>query len=300
MSISTYIHDDLRVRLQSGTKLPAELTLESLAGYYKVSFTPVRTAVASLLDEGLLQKGANRRLLPGRPSAKPGNSATEPEPLPEPPRDYLDTIANDLVRLSLQGQALFLREEATAQRYGIGRSAIRNIFHRLAGTGMLVHVPRRGWRLRPFRQDDMQAFLEIREVLELKALDLARPHLKDDDLHRLLRGNSVPKSAGKPPQIDNSLHEYLIGKAGNPYIKDFFERHGRYYDILFDWEDLDRPTAIETIRQHREILEALLARDWRGARRALSYHIRDNHPILSRIIQRDCDIDLTGVQNGSH
>src|SRR3546814_189826 len=110
MSISTYIHDDLRVRLQSGTKLPAELTLESLAGYYKVSFTPVRTAVASLLDEGLLQKGANRRLLPGLPASKPVGS-TEPEPLPERPRDPLDTIANDLVRLSLQGQAIFLREE---------------------------------------------------------------------------------------------------------------------------------------------------------------------------------------------
>jgi DNA-binding GntR family transcriptional regulator len=149
-------------------------------------------------------------------------------------------------------------------------------------------MPRRGWRLRPFRQDDLRAFIEVREVLELKALELASPKLDDSELQRILDSNSpsslAAKSAtGKPLIVDESLHEYLISTADNAYIRDFFDRQGRYYRLLFQWEDHDRSVAIETMRQHREVLTALLEKNWSAARKALSHHIRDNHPILGQV-----------------
>lgn len=284
MSIAEYIQEDLAVRLRAGHDLPAPLTLDSLAEHYQVSFTPVRTAIAGLIEEGLVERGTNRRLAAS--ARQSTRSRKKPAPLPERPRDPFEIIAGDLVKLSLDGEPVYLREEATAEKYDISRSAIRNIFHRLAGAGMLDHIPRRGWRLRPFRREDLQAFIEIREVLELKALELARPHLVAGDLQAILEGNRFPETDDDLPVIDNSLHAYIIEKAGNEYIKEFFLRQGRYYEILFDWEDEDRPTAIETVQQHHDILRALLAKDWGGARRALSHHILMNHPILSRIVPR--------------
>ncbi len=288
MSISAYIKSDLQVRLRNGQELPAELTLESLAEHYEVSFTPVREAVKQLVAEGWLQKGANRRLtvvVPPALMAEP--DAVTTDVAPEPPRDLMNIIEQDLVRLSLQGEAVQIREEAAAQRYGVSRSAVRNIFHRFAGAGLLEHLPRRGWQVRPFRQSDMHAFLEVRELLELKALELARPRIDPARISQLLENNRFPLTEGDWPQIDNSLHAYLIELAGNPYISDFFLRQGRFYDILFNWEDQDRDTAIETVRQHREILEAIQEKEWAAARKALAWHIRWNHPILSRIIPRD-------------
>lgn len=290
MSMASYIREDLAARLNAGHDLPAPLTLDSLAEYYQVSFTPVRTAIAKLIEQGLLEKGPNRRLIANRPkSAKP---AAVPK-LPEPPRGPFEIVADDLVRLSLEGKAVYLREEATAEKYGVSRSAIRNILHRLAGAGMLDHIPRRGWRLRPFRQDDLQAFIDVREVLELKALELARPRLVESDLIEMLDANVLPTSAGDRPQVDERLHGYLIEKAGNPYIKDFFERQGRYYAMLFRWEDHDRDAAVETVRQHREILHALCEKDWQTARNALSHHIRCNHPLLSKIVSPTDLVDAT-------
>lgn len=287
MSISTYIKHDLLDRLQSGRPLPAKMTLESVADLYQVSVTPVRAAVNELVAEGVIKKGKNRRLtLVRRSLASSGEAEKSVSTPPQPPPDLLDIVANDFVQLSLGGEPVQLREEATAEKFRVSRSAIRNVFHHLAGSGLIEHVPRRGWILRPFRQEDMRAFLEIREVLELKALELAKPRLVDEDLRRLLDGNRFPESEEDRPRIDNTLHAYIIGKAGNPYIKDFLDRHGRYYDILFDWEDEDRETAIETVRQHREILEAMLARDWPAARKALSWHIQWNHPILSKVMHR--------------
>jgi len=282
MSIASYIKNDLAAQLTSGREVPVQLTLDSLAGHYNVSLTPVRTAVAELIDEGLLEKGPNHRLTTTAPCRKTAQTRREPK-LPEPPRDPYEVIASDLVQLSLMGEPIYLREEATAEKYEMSRSAIRNILHRLAGEGVLDHIPRRGWRLRPFQQSDLQAFIEVREVLELKALELARPNFDFAELQRMLDRNSQPASPRRPLSVDESLHEYLIATAGNAYIRDFFDRQGRYYRLLFEWEDHDGDVAIETMRQHREILTALLEKNWSAAKKALSHHILDNHPILSRV-----------------
>lgn len=289
MLIASYIKDDLAARLKSGCELPVDLTIDSLASYYEVSGTPVRTAVAELVDEGLLEKGPNRRLI-ARTLPTDGTAPLSPPPAtgPFPPRpswrqDAYDIVASDLVKLSLKGEAIYLREEATAEKYAMSRSAIRNILHRLAGEGVLDHIPRRGWRLRPFRKDDLQAFVEVREVLELKAMELARPKFNESELKAMLDANILPTKAGDAPQIDESLHQYFIDLADNPYIRDFFERQGRYYWVLFEWEDHAHEIAEETVRQHRDVLTALLERNWSAARKALSHHILHNHPILSQI-----------------
>lgn len=299
MLITKYIKRDLSARLKSGQELPAPLTIGALAEHYNVSYTPVRTAMAELIDEGLIKKGPNRRLM----AISPRNRAArthEPPKLPDPPRDPFAIISGDLVRLCLQGEPVYLREEVTAEKYGISRSAIRNILHRLAGEGVLDHVPRRGWRLRPFLCDDLQAYVEVREVLELKALDLASSKLIDADLQRMLDANQFPTSADDVPHIDEGLHDYIIAAADNNYIRDFFERQGRYYRLLFEWEDQDRATAIETVRQHREILTALLERNWSEARRALSHHILNNHPILSRVAIANPEGPEKRRSNGDH
>jgi DNA-binding GntR family transcriptional regulator len=276
MSFATYIKQDVIAQICSGGLGNEAVTLESLSARYQVSITPVRIAVKELITEGYLRKGKNRRLEINPASVTPIALPQQPEE----PRDYYRIIADDLVKLSLQGEPIAIREEATAEKYNISRSSIRQIFNRLAGDGVLEHLPRRGWVLRPYRQADLDAYLEIRCTLELKALELAWPRLVDEDLQAMLDKNRLPSGPGEKPVSDNSLHGYLVEKAGNPYIAEFFERHGKYYAVLFDWEALDDEVRSQTVEQHRAILESLLRRDRAAAEQALVYHIRNNHPIL--------------------
>ena len=101
----------------------------------------------------------------------------------------------------------------------------------------------------------LAAYLEIREALELKAFDLAKSHLGHSRLEKMLAGNQVT-AEGEPPQLDNRLHQYLIEKSRNRYIQSFF----------------------------RQILEALIAKHWAKARKALSDHIWAQRPILRSLL----------------
>jgi DNA-binding GntR family transcriptional regulator len=278
MSWSTFIRDDLRAKISGADALPAELTLHGLSQHYGVSTTPVRIAVGELIAEDyLLRKDHGRlRVNPRKLGATPPN-----EP-PTPPRDQHQEIARDLIAKSLEGEAVFVREREAAEKHGISTAAVREVFHRLAGSGVLRHLPRRGWQLRPFRLKDLENYLKVREVLELTALDEAWSHLVDEELEAICDGNQLPGSDEEWPAIDDSLHDYLIKKADNRYILDFFERHGHYYKALFEWDAGDRNSAIETVLQHREIIEAMLCRDRRTARKTLGHHIRTNYALLKQ------------------
>ena len=215
MSIATFIKQDLIANIRSGEIDPDRLTLDALSKRYQVSATPVRAAVRELIEERYLKKGDNGRLAIRFESLAGAASA------PQEPTDWGKVIANDLVQLGLEGEPVLLREETTAGKYGISRSSIRQIFHRLAGRGILRHLPRRGWQLRPFRQADLDAYIDMRVTLELKALELAWPRLVDEDLQAMLDGNRLPAGPGDRPISDNTLHAYLIEKSQNAYIAEF-------------------------------------------------------------------------------
>ena len=274
MSIATFIKQELIANIRSGAIGSDRLTLDALSKRFCVSVRPVRAAVHELIEEKYLEKGEDGRLAV-RVEALDGAAFA-----PQEPTDWGQVIANDLIKKSLEGVPVLLREETTAEKYGISRSSIRQIFHQLAGRGILEHLPRRGWQLRPFRQEDLDAYIRVRAGLELMALDVAWPRLVDEQLQAILDRNLLPAKPNGRPICDNSLHAYLIEKSRNPFIADFFDRHGKYFDVLFNWESLDRKAQIQAVQQHREILEALLRRDRAAAERALENHIRNNHPIL--------------------
>ena len=160
-------------------------------------------------------------------------------------------------------QGIF-REQATARRLA---SVARPCGTRSAGWPARASSMCRacGWRMHTFDAADLEAYLEAREALELKALELARPRLVGEDLQRMLRGNSPV--AGRRERLDNRLHAYLVEKARNRYLADFFERHGLYYTTLLDHAAPAAQVVAEMARQHRAILRALLAQDWPRARR---------------------------------
>lgn len=284
MNISQYIENHLKEKIRSGDHLPARLTLASLATEYDVSLTPVRVALENLIDSKFILKGQNGRLSinPRKRAKKRIRKRKTDQGLPLRDRD--EAITEDVIHQSIQGEPAYLREESSAERYGVGRTVIRQVFNRLSGAGLIDRVPRRGWRVHPFREQDMLDYIDVRETLELKALKLARKRLDPEHLKEFLAANS-PNAKGKP-QLDNRLHQYWIEKSGNRYIRSFFAQFGIYYSYLFSYSTVATSVIEEKAAEHRRILRALLRKDWDAASSALQQHICRQRPNVTHLFEQ--------------
>lgn len=284
MELTAFIAEDLRRRISSGTRLPCAMSLPALAKHYGVSLTPVRGAVARLLADGCVKKLPNGRLLV-IPAEKKSNAKYRAVAPPPTAQDWDRVLIREVMFASLGREPVHLREEALAEKHQAGRSVIRQSLSRLAGAGLIEYVPRRGWLVHPIREDDVVAYLEVREVLELKALDLARSHIRPADLVPMLEGNARV-AHGQSPRLDNSLHDYLIAKSGNRYIRNFFRQHtATFYTSTFDYAAPEAHVVAEMAAQHREILDALIKEHWARARKALALHIRAQRPVLAQLLK---------------
>jgi DNA-binding GntR family transcriptional regulator len=283
MRLTEYIKSDIQGHLDAGCGLPCKLTIAALSAHYKVSLTPVRAAIDQLLEEDCLVKLSNGRIdiCPTRRKSKRRGKSLVP---PKGRVDLEDVVRRDVIRESLLGSNDYLREEGTARKYGVGRTALRPILSRLSGQGFLNYVPRCGWQVRKLDERDLKSYLECREALELKALDLARPRLVRDDLLKLLEGNRG-QDAMPSKVFDNSLHGYWVNRSENPYIINFFTIYGRFYMALLEYLAPEAAVVAEVAAQHCEILEAVIDRRWADARKALKRHIRDQLPIAHKAME---------------
>ena len=285
-NVTDTIKQDLAEQLQTRPDLPFKLTLGSIAKHYNVSLTPIRQVVEELVEQQLLNRKPNGRLerttIPDEQSAPVVKKADKPINL----NSDLDQLLTDyIVELSLKNHEEYLREEATAKKYNTGRTVMRQVLSRLAGVGLIEHVPRCGWKVRTFREKDMLDYLQTRELLELQAMKLARPKFVKSELQRLLDGN-ITGNHEQDAELDNDLHAYWISRCGNWYIQDFFSRHGAFFTALFDFAALGEDIKAEMAQEHRDILECLIEENWEGAEKALVKHIRDQVRNVMNILDK--------------
>lgn len=284
ITLSRQIHDDLAMRIRRRQPLPCTLTLHALADHYQCSTRPVREALALLRDENLLTPARLKNLTPVETQA-----ITAPSPQQDTAPSAMDGLTNHLIELSLSpspsSQGQLVREEALAQKFHTSTTVIREQLQRLTGAGLIEHLPRRGWRVLPVTQKTLDDFVRVRLSLETLALDLAWDTLDHDIIGQYLQRNVSPTSH-RQAQLDNGFHRYIMQTADNFYILDFFQKQGRFFELLFQWEDQDTATQKQTITQHRRILSAILARDQPAAHEALRVHILTNHPVLARILRK--------------
>jgi len=283
VNLTQRIQRDLEARILSGRNVPGQLSLPALASEYSASVMPVRLAVKELVKDQLLI-----RLKNGRLAVNPKKQGSSPNVGESPVADspnWHERVMNDVLAASLRGEAVELKVAAIAEKYQVSASIMHAILHRLAGEGIVDHLPRLGWRVRPFQSADLDAYTDVRVQMELLALDASRERLQVEKLRELLELNQ-PSKSNAPRRIDNSLHAYWVKLSGNRYIQEFFQRHQAFYDLLLTHTVIRKHHVEESQASHRRILEALLRQDWMSAKRELTVDICRLSPLLKGTMER--------------
>jgi DNA-binding GntR family transcriptional regulator len=179
-----------------------------------------------------------------------------------------------------------LREETLEAEYRVSRGPIREALRLLELRGLVVHAPRRGFRVRTYSAKDIEDLYRIRALLERHAVEcLARAKL-DALLTALDVSNSRMAAHFDQHNVEGYLaenvtfHALIIDTSGNESLK-------RTLDVLNEMAEPLRYTLLSrslkksrSLGDHRRIVDLLRLGRIDAAAAATEAHILDNLPAV--------------------
>ena len=205
----------------------------------------------------------------------------------------------------LPGQKLHHQE--LSERLGVSRTPVREALTRLVQEGYVSLLPNRGFTCKEIRLQEANELYELREALEVFAVEKAIENLKEGALSALsakmtLYGHDVQKRFTRDRLIyDQDVHLEVARLSGNETLTktltQVFERIilKRRTDGLYD------PARGMTAHQeHLKLLQAMKRRNAQEAVKIVRAHIRagkDN--VLSDLKQRQEIRELLQTTNAS-
>ncbi len=172
-----------------------------------------------------------------------------------------------------------LVEETLSEEYRVSRSPIRQALSHLVAEGLVIHLPRRGFRVKQLQIKDVEELYEFRFALEAQIVKgLAQRGLPQIIYQSLYNTwcdieNKRTLSWGQLAALDEDFHTQLAEAYGNQLllsqIKSINER-------IFVFREIDFQSAgrlVATQKEHLEILERLAARDQEGVEKILQKNL---------------------------
>jgi DNA-binding GntR family transcriptional regulator len=131
-----------------------------------------------------------------------------------------DRIRREIVSCRMMPGCRFTEPELM-ERFALGKSSLRIALQRLVSAGMVVSIPRHGYRVAPVTVNDVDEVFALRLVLEPMAARLAAGRVNRAQLERLEQAcrGSMPGDVGN--QIDffleanRSFHMAIAAASGN-------------------------------------------------------------------------------------
>ena len=175
-----------------------------------------------------------------------------------------------------------LIETELADRFGTSRGPVREAIRELAREGLVSELPRRGTQVSTLTAHDLSEVYTVREALEVSASRVVIAGASDDELlgleAHLLALESPPPGAGYLDQAvhDLAFHRSLVALARNQRMAGMYEQMLQQTMLLLRIAAQENPTLRTDLRRaaHRDMFDALVARDQTAARAAVEGHYR--------------------------
>lgn len=171
-----------------------------------------------------------------------------------------------------------LNVEQICRDLGVSRTPVWDAMRRLESEGLVNTVPRHGVFVLNYGADQVRDLFAVRGALEALAVRQAAAHL-DDDARAALAGavQEMERAAGAS-EIERysraaiEFHDRVLVAARNPVLSRLLENV--YAQILvLRLRSLYLPERVESsVAEHREIFEAVLARDAERGERLARAH----------------------------
>lgn len=183
-----------------------------------------------------------------------------------------------------------LKIQLLSERYGVGATAIREALSRLVSDGLVESEDQRGFTVASISRDDLVDLTNTRIDIETLALrraiergDLEWEATVASSLHRLSRTPLPvdPDTHAVWSAVHRRFHESLIAGCGSTWLLRLcamlYDRSERYRNLS---EPHTSPDMRDVANEHRELAEAVFARDTERAVRLVTLHFQATTNII--------------------
>ncbi|MBW2130300.1 MAG: GntR family transcriptional regulator [Deltaproteobacteria bacterium] len=189
-----------------------------------------------------------------------------------------------------------LIETRLAKQIKTSRTPVREALHLLEREGLLVAIPRVGYRVKQLSWDEVEEICEIRAVNETLAARWAIKRITSKNIRALEKNIEEAErevKEGNPKAFverDAEFHEILVRASGSERLMELCEQLRRHM-LRYRIESLYlAETALAAIEGHKGILECLKKRDEKRIGTAVRRHLE----FAKRSIQEHAFVENRG------
>lgn len=256
--------------------LPTEETLAELC---EVSRTTIRAALLHLENIHILERKGRTRSVGRRPrNADYFEVATLVNR-----SDHIESVFMERILRGNLTPGQHFSELEIAREAGVSTAGVREFLIAFSRYGLIQKQPRGGWRLCAFDAGFAKELADMRDLLELQAIECFAEAEPGDPVwdavarlagrHRALKPR-IEASYNEFPSLDRELHTLIIERLGNRFARSFYDIVSFVFHYHYQWnksqEMLRNRVALD---EHLAILDALERREIDIATAKLRLHL---------------------------
>lgn len=197
-------------------------------------------------------------------------------------RKRSDIIADELEGLIFDGtfeNGARLDEVQLAERFNVSRTPIREALHRIAQSGLVEQLPRRGVFVRQPGPVELIEMFEVMAELEASSARFAASRITDEALAELYETNArcdaavVAQDADTYYRENERFHGIIYRQSGNRFLEQECLRLQRRLQPFRRVQLRLRGRLRQSMAEHEAIVAALDAGDSAQAEQAIRNHV---------------------------
>lgn len=192
-----------------------------------------------------------------------------------------DILAGNIVA----GERLVNRD--LQERFHVSSTPVRDAINKLYQDGLIREVTKTGAKLIDFDFADAKEINEFICFLSSKALMLSA---REGDPRQVTKSLSIHQEEMEKAEDDETYfdadfryHKTFFDHCGNRFLKETYKRYNLIRFMLMNCAVRTVEEKRESIRQHREITEAYLVKDYERARWLLEEHYQHGIDLIDKI-----------------
>lgn len=181
-----------------------------------------------------------------------------------------------------------ITETALAEQYGVSRTPVRAALQRLEVEGLITIMPKQGCFVRSVDIEQISQYYDVRIYLEAAAIELACDNMSREELEvlaELWNPANVKKNVNMEEikTLEEAFHVSIAVGSGNPVLVDYLRDINSHIRMLRRLGFPDRKAVLETFEEHYELIQLILKKDVKRAKKMMTEHIRKSQAIARSV-----------------